>query len=177
MSNDYYLNGMNSGANFGANFNDDLGCGDMDIDTLKLNNLGVDATFSHEEPFISLSDAYMVLPIDPSTDHTTPASTSTSSILNAPSLPKSDIVHDHRPTKRKKVNEGDATHILPEGPQLPGSQVQTRRLPTPLNIVLPIGHSADRSTSASTPTSSMSTKHGINIFAFPQSSSIFLKIT
>ena len=59
----------------------------------------------------------MVLPSDPSsTNHSSPASTSNTSIFNAPTLPKSDMVHAYRSMKRKKIDEIDATHILPKGP-------------------------------------------------------------
>jgi len=137
--------GANFGVNFNLNFNDfdfgnmdnfnfenidnlDLGntenfdFGNMDIDTLNFNNFGVDTTFTPEQPFIfppqpTHFDTDMVLPIDPSTDHSSPASTSNTSMFNAPTLPKSDMVHDYRPMKRKKVDEVDAAHILPEGLQ------------------------------------------------------------
>ena len=60
------------------------------------------------------SDANMVLPINPSTDHSSPASTC---LLNAPTLPKCGVLHAHWPTKRKRVDKVDAAYILPEGPQ------------------------------------------------------------
>ena len=47
-----------------------------------------------------------------------PSSTSASGVLSAPTLPEPDGIHaHHRPTKRKKVNEVNAAHILPEGHQ------------------------------------------------------------
>ena len=60
------------------------------------------------------SDADMVLPINPSTDHSSPASTC---LLNTPTLPKCGVLHAHWPTKRKRVDKVDAAYILPEGPQ------------------------------------------------------------
>ena len=135
------------GANFNFNFNDfdfsnmddlnfenidnfDLGnvenfdFGNMDIDTTKFNTLGINTTFAdHEQAFIfplhlPHSDADMISLIDPSTAHSPSGSTSTTSMLNVPTLPKSNVVHSHqRPTKRKKIDEVDATHILPEGLQ------------------------------------------------------------
>jgi len=96
--------------------------GNMEIDTLKFDNLGVDTTFIPEQAFIfppqpAHFDADMVLPIDPSTNHSSPASTSNTSMFNTPTLPKSDMVHVYQPMKRKKVDEVDAAHILPEGLQ------------------------------------------------------------
>ena len=64
----------------------------------------------------------MVLPINPSTDHSSPASTCW---LNAPIIQKSDVVHAHRPTKGERVDEVDAAHILPEG--LPSTEPNKER--------------------------------------------------
>ena len=90
--------------------------GNMDIDTLKLDNLGVNTTFNPEQPFIfppqpAHFEGNMILPIDPSTNHSSPASTSNTSMFNAPTLPKYNVVHVYRPMKRKKVDEVDAAHI------------------------------------------------------------------
>ena len=147
MSNTSSVNSMNSGANFGVNFNfnfndinfsdmdnfnfenidnfelgnmEKFDFGNMDIDTLKFDNLGVNTAFNPEQPFIfppqpAHFDADMVLPIDPSTNHSSLASTS--NMFNAPTLPKSDMVHVYWPMKCKKVDEVDAAHILPEGLQ------------------------------------------------------------
>jgi hypothetical protein len=43
---------------------------------------------------------------------------SSTSVLSVPTLPEPDGIHAHnRPTKRKKVDEVNAAHILPEGLQ------------------------------------------------------------
>jgi hypothetical protein len=95
--------------------------GNMEIE---FNNLGVNTTFNPEQPFIfplqpSHFDAdSMVLPVDPLTNHSSPASTSNTSMLNTLTLPKSDMeLHAYQPMKHKKVDEVDAAHILPEGLQ------------------------------------------------------------
>jgi hypothetical protein len=61
--------------------------------------------------------------ISTSAGFTSPVPSSTgprTSVLNAPTLPEPDGIHAHtgnRPTKRKKVDEVNAAHILPEGLQ------------------------------------------------------------
>ena len=98
--------------------------GNMDIDTVKFNNLGVDTPFNPEQPFNfppqpSYFDTNMVLPVEPLTNHSSSASTSNTSILNTVTLPKSNMdLHAYCwPMKCKKVDDVDATHILPEGLQ------------------------------------------------------------
>jgi len=108
--------------NFDLGNMENLNFGNMVIYTLKFDNLGVNTTFNPEQPFIfppqpTHFDANMVLPIDPSTNHSSPASTSNTSTFNAPTLPKSNMIHVYRPMKHKKVDEVDAAHILPEGLQ------------------------------------------------------------
>jgi hypothetical protein len=142
------VNSINSGANFRVNFNvhfNDLDFNAMDnfnfenMDNFDLgnmenfnfgnmeiefDNLGVDITFNPEKPFIFSSQPShfntnsMVLPVDPSTNHSSPASTSNTSMLNTLTPPKSNMeLHAYRPMKHKKVDEVDTAHILPEGLQ------------------------------------------------------------
>jgi hypothetical protein len=138
------MNGMNSRANLGVNFNfyfndlnfgnmgnfnskntDNLNLrnfnfGNMEIDMLKFNNSGT--TFNNEQasifsPQSSHLDANMILSLNPSTNHSSPYPTSNTSMSNAGPTPlksDSDMVHAHQPTKHKKVDEVNAAHILPK---------------------------------------------------------------
>ena len=110
--------------NFNLGNMENFDFGNMDIDTVKFNNLGADTPFNPEQPFIfppqpSYFNAVMVLPVEPLTNHSSSASTSNTSILNIVTLPESDMdLHAYcQPMKHKKVDEVDATHILPEGLQ------------------------------------------------------------
>ena len=114
----------------------------MDVDALGLGDLDVSATFNYKQAFMEAalgvqentrSDGFqadssqLVLPPYPShpnVDTMSSIGTSTGlsspvlSSTSAPTVPKPDGIHAHRrPTKRKKYDEVNATHILPEGLQ------------------------------------------------------------
>ena len=64
-------------------------------------------------------DSNTILPVQVGTAClSSPDLSSTSGVLIAPTLPEpNDILAHHRPTKRKKVDEVNEAHILPEGLQ------------------------------------------------------------
>ena len=77
------FNSENMG-NFNLGNMENFNFGNMDIDTVKFDNLGADTSFNPEQPFIfppqpSYFNADMVLPVEPSTNHSSSASTSNTS--------------------------------------------------------------------------------------------------
>ena len=119
----------------------------MDVDALGLDSLDVSTTIDYEHAFMEAAlsiavqenrsdyfqadSSQLVLPPYPSHPNTdtissigtsaglsSPVLSSTSGVLSAPTLPEPDGIHAHRRrTKRRKVDEVDAAHILPEGLQ------------------------------------------------------------
>ena len=139
-----FASGFNFGSNefdF-KNMNTDFDFKNMD--SLGRGNLDASATFNYEQAFMEAAisigvqdnfqagnsqlvlahpshlsiDSNTILPIQVGTAClSSPDLSSTSGVLSAPTLPEpdsDDILHN-RPTKRKKVDEVNAVHILPEG--------------------------------------------------------------
>ena len=119
----------------------------MDVNALGLGNLDVSTTIDYEQAFMEASlsigvqenrfdyfqadSSQLVLPPYPSHPNvdtmlsigtsgglSSPVLSSTSGVLSAPTLPEPNGIHAHRRrTKRRKVDEVNAAHILPDGLQ------------------------------------------------------------
>ena len=126
---------------------DDFDLENMDVDALGLEDLDISATIDYEQAFMEAAlsigmqenrsdyfqadSSQLVLPpypsdpnidtmssIDISAGLSSPVLSSTSCALSAPTLPEPDGIHARRwPTKRRKVDEVNTAHILPEGLQ------------------------------------------------------------
>jgi hypothetical protein len=141
-----FASGFNFGSNEFDFANTDTNFDFEKMDSLGLGNPDAGATFNYEQAFMEAAisigvqenklnnfqagSSQLVLALYPSplsidsdtiltsADLSSPALSSTSGVLSAPTLPEPDDIHaHHRPTKRKKVNEVNAAHILPEGLQ------------------------------------------------------------
>jgi len=119
--------------------------GNTDTNSLEFNNLNVDTTFNYEQAFMEAAlsvgmdknrtdsdssplvlppyppqpdDANTVMSTGSSPGRSSPIATSTNSPLIVPTPPgPNDAPAHRRPMKRKKANEVNEAHILPEGLQ------------------------------------------------------------
>jgi hypothetical protein len=117
---------------------DALGLGNLDVATFDYKQAFTEAALSigvqeNRSDNFPADSSRLILPPGPYPYHpnvntmstigtsaglSSPVLSSTSGVLSAPTLPEPDGIYaHHRPTKRKKVDEVNAAHILPEGLQ------------------------------------------------------------